>query len=86
MPMNRPPGRAMGWRKHGAPPGLVKKAEEKVANAAKAAARSVGKSLHRAIRVAAEYAVHLHKDDGVPKPRAIHVGARAVLWTVAKGK
>jgi hypothetical protein len=74
----------MGWRKHGAPPGLVKKAEQKVADAAKAAARSVGKGLHRAIRVATEYAVHLHKDDKVPKLRAIQVGARAVLNTVKK--
>jgi len=66
------------------PPGRIKSAQQQVLNAGKKAARSIGKGLHRAIRVAAEYAVHLHKDDKMPKPRAIQVGARAVLNTVKK--
>jgi len=71
-------------RKREVPPGLVRKAEQQVVNAGKKAARSIGKGIHRAIRVAAEYAAHLHRDDGVPKPKAIQVGARAVLNTVKK--
>jgi hypothetical protein len=68
------------------PDSLVRKTEEKVATAAKEAARSIGRGLRRAILVAAEYAVHLHKDDKVPRERAIQVGARAVLRTVKREK
>lgn len=35
--------------------------------------------LSAAIDVAAEYALHLHKQDGVPKVKAIQVGVAAVL-------
>lgn len=35
--------------------------------------------LSAAIDVAAEYAYHLHHDDGVPKPQAIRVGVAAVV-------
>ena len=63
-------------------PAAVERAKEHVIEAGRRAARAVGKSLHRAIRVAADYAVHLHKDDGVPKQRAIQTAARAVLRTV----
>ena len=35
--------------------------------------------LAAAIDVAAEYAFHLHKEDGVPKDRAIAIGASAVV-------
>ncbi|MGI0150058.1 MAG: hypothetical protein ACREDF_11085 [Thermoplasmata archaeon] len=80
----RPPGRALGWRKHGAPPGLVKQTEKRVVEAGKAAARSIGKGIRRAIAVAAEYAVHLHRDDKMPKTAAVRIGARAVLNTVKK--
>ncbi len=65
-------------------PALVERVKGNVLDAGRQAARAVGRSLHRAIRVAAEYAVHLHKDDGVPKAKAIHVGSRAVLNTVKK--
>lgn len=37
------------------------------------------KKLAAAIDVAAEYAYHLHKDDGVPKRKAIAIGAAAVV-------
>lgn len=35
--------------------------------------------LGAAIDVAAEYAYHLHHDDGVPKPQAIKIGVAAVV-------
>lgn len=63
-------------------PALVERVKESVLHAGKQAARSVGRSLQRAIRVAAEYAAHLHRDDGVPKPKAVTISARAVLNTV----
>jgi hypothetical protein len=35
--------------------------------------------LKAAIDVAAEYAYHLHHDDGMPKPRAVSIGVAAVV-------
>ncbi|MGH9389851.1 MAG: hypothetical protein ACRD1Z_09560 [Vicinamibacteria bacterium] len=64
------------------PPAAVERAKERVIDAGRKAARAVGKSLHRAIRVAADYAVHLHKDDKMSKDQAIRTAARAVLRTV----
>lgn len=63
---------------------VVNRAKDRVVRAGREAARSIGKGIRRAIRVATEYAIHLHKDDGVPRAKAIHVGARAVLNTVKK--
>jgi hypothetical protein len=65
-------------------PAVVERARKRVAEAGRAAAQSVGKGIRSAIRVAAEYAEHLHKEDKVPKETAIKKAARAVLNTVRK--
>jgi hypothetical protein len=41
--------------------------------------------LSAAIDVAAEYAYHLYKEDGVPKRRAIAIGAAAVVRATRSG-
>ena len=40
------------------------------------------KNLSTAIEVAADYALHLHKQDGVPKQKAIAAGAASVVRAV----
>lgn len=40
------------------------------------------RNLGTAIEVAAEYALHLHKEDGVPKAKAIAAGTAAVVRAV----
>jgi predicted transcriptional regulator len=65
---------------------LVRKAEQYVINAGRKAAREVERGLCRAIQVAAEHAVHLHKSAMIPKERAIQAGVQAVLNSIKQGR
>jgi hypothetical protein len=57
-----------------------------VIEAGHGAAENIAAKLRVAAKVAAEYAVHLHRDDGYPKHRAMAIAKRAALRAVLNGK